>query len=164
MISIQTATGSRFYTRYRDLLCFNKNLIIAGVCSLVIAAIITEYYDVNHNGRSNIILVTFVSLLTEYAVETPIFVALFHYDIKRRYTDPLSGKKDQGLIRQDIKKVFTAYSISDAVYFVAQIFLEVYLLQDSALQAYQAAIYSSIVAWAIYFVIMNIVIKTEKFW
>ena len=164
MISVQTATGSRFYTRYRDLLSFNKYLIIAGLCSLVMAAIITEYYDVNHNGRSNIILVTFVSLLTEYAIETPIFFALFYFDIKRRYTHPLSGKKDQGQIRNDIKKVFMAYSISDAVYFVAQIFLEVHLLQDPALQAYQAAVYSSIVAWAIYFVIMNIVIKIEKFW
>jgi hypothetical protein len=157
VISIQTVTGSRFYTQYKDLLCFNKNLIIAGVCSLVIAAIITEYYDVNHNGRSNIILVTFVSFLTEYAVETPIFVALFYHDIKRR------GKKDQRLIRNDIKRLFTAYSISDAVYFIAQIFLEIYLLQDSSLEAYQAAVYSSIMAWAIYFVIMNLVIKTKKF-
>ena len=163
MISLQTVTGSRFYTRYRDFICFNKNLIIAGVCSLVIAAIITEYYDVNHNGRSNIILMTFVSFLTEYAVETPIFVALFYHDIKRRYTDPSNGKKDQRRIRNDIKRLFTAYSISDAVYFVAQIFLEIYLLQNSSLEAYQAAVYSSIMAWAIYFVIMNIVIKTKKF-
>jgi hypothetical protein len=73
------------------------------------------------------------------------------------------GKKDQRLIRNDIKRLFTAYSISDAVYFVAQIFLEIYLLQNSSLEAYQAAVYSSIMAWAIYFVIMNIVIKTKKF-
>jgi hypothetical protein len=46
------------------------------------------------------------------------FVALFYHDIKRRYTDPSNGKKDQRRIRNDIKRLFTAYSISDAVYFV----------------------------------------------
>jgi hypothetical protein len=101
--------------------------------------------------------------VTEYAIETPIFVALCYHDAKHRYVDPLSGKKDSALIKKAIKKLFLIYSISDALYFVAQIFLEICLLQIFVVEAYQAAIYSSLFAWTIYFVSMNTIIRLEKF-
>jgi hypothetical protein len=101
--------------------------------------------------------------VTEYAIETPIFVALCYHDAKHRYVDPLSGKKDSALIKKAIKKLFLIYSISDALYFVAQIFLEICLLQIFVVEAYKAAIYSSLFAWTIYFVSMNTIIRLEKF-
>jgi hypothetical protein len=163
-ISLQTSTISYFYTRNKDIICFNKNLIISGICSLIIAAAATEYiYDFFHHGGNDIIVITLVSVVIEYCIETPIFIALSHYDCKNRYIDPLTRKRNPVLIRNQLKKLFIIYSASDALYFTAQFFLLVYLLQFSVLMPYQSVIYSSLIGWTIYFLGNNVLIKISKF-
>jgi hypothetical protein len=163
-ISLQTSTISYFYTRNKDIICFNKNLIISGICSLIIAAAATEYiYNTFHHGGNDIIVITLVSVLTEYCIETPIFIALSYYDCKNRYIELLTRKRNQVLIKNQIKKLFVVYSISDALYFIAQIILLGYLLQISGLLPYQSVIYSSLMGWTIYFLGNNVLIKISKF-
>ena len=50
---------------------FNKNLIIAGICSLFIGAYFSQLYTQydGGNGAANSIL----TLLVEYSIDTPIF-------------------------------------------------------------------------------------------
>lgn len=160
-MSILSAASSRFYTRYKSSLRFNKNLIISGVFSLVVAAGITEYYDIHNNGRNNVALLTFISFVAEYTVEIPIFVTLFYYDNKQRYSH-LGGKKNLHMVKKDIAKLCMIFSISDAAYFLTLIFIEFYLLHSSSIQAYQAVIYSSVMAWVVYFIIVNTIIKIGK--
>jgi hypothetical protein len=120
-------------------------------------------YDIFHNDGNDIIVITLVSVLIEYCIETPIFIALSHYDCKKRYIDHSTRKRNQVLISNQIKKLFIIYSISDALYFVAQIILLVYMLQSSVLMPYQSVIYSSLMGWTIYFLSNNVLIKISKF-
>jgi hypothetical protein len=156
---LKSTQNSKFRRTYRYWICFNKNLIIAGICSLVISAIVTQYYDDIYNGRngaSNVLLVTLVSLLTECVVETPIFVLLYYYYNKNRYVDSSTGNKHVDLIKADLKKLLMAFSISDVIYAIAQIFLLFYFLKNFQLETYQAVIYSSIISWTIFVVVLNV--------
>lgn len=158
---------SRFYASNKDTIWFNKNLFISGICSLIVAAAAAEYiYDVSYRaGSNNVILITLISIAIEYVIETPIFIGLsyYYYYRKHRYkNDPLSRKTNSFLIANQIKKLLVLYSISDALYFVAQTFILVYLLQIS-LMPYQAVIYSSLLGWAIYFLSNNALVKIAKF-
>ena len=152
--------SAQFYQQYRDIILFNKNLIISGLCSLILTAIITQYYY--YNASSNNFEVSLVSLLIEYVIETPIFVVLYYIDNKKIYLNPLTGKKDFHAVKTDLKKLFAVFSLSDVIYAVAQISFEFNLLQHSTVAPYQASVYSSLIAWAIFFVIVNLSVKSVR--
>ncbi len=152
--------STQFYQQYKDIILFNKNLVISGVCSLILTAILTQYYY--YHTSSNNFQVSLVSLLIEYAIETPIFVLLYYIDNKKIYVDPLTGKKNLTMIKTDLKKLFSVFALSDIIYAVAQISFEFNLLQHSTVEPYQASVYGSLIAWAIFFVIVNISARSVR--
>ncbi len=64
------------YLKYKEVLYFNKNLIIAGISSLLVGSLVTQLYS--QTGGSNLIN-SFVSIVTEYSVFFPIFGGTFLY-------------------------------------------------------------------------------------
>ena len=143
-----------FYSKYKDLILFNKNIIIAGICSFFSAAFVTQlYYEHDKSNFANSI----VALSTEYSVYIPLFVILFYIDNRYRYTDPFTGKKDSKRIKKDIKKLFTAFSISEVVYSLTKISFHYQFLHLGA-QPYTASMLSSLTASTISFVLINLVI------
>jgi hypothetical protein len=145
--------STQFYQQYRDIILFNKNLIISALGSLVLTAIITQYYY--YNTSSNNFEVSLVSLLIEYVIETPLFFLLYYIDNKKIYIDPLTGGKNLSTVKTDLKKLFAVFSLSDVICGVAQISFEFNLLQHSTVEPYQASVYGSLIAWAMFFVIVN---------
>ena len=131
--------STQFYQQYRDTILFNKNLVISGLGSLVLTAIITQYYY--YNVSSNNFEVALVSLLIEYVIETPIFFILYYIDNKKIYLDPVTGKKNLSAVKTDLKKLFAVFSLSDVIYAVALISVEFSLLQHSTVEPYQASLY-----------------------
>jgi hypothetical protein len=152
--------STQFYQQYRDIILFNKNLIISAIVSLILTAIITQYYY--YNASSNNFEVSLVSLLIEYVIETPIFFLLYYIDNKKIYVDPLTGKKNLSTVKTDLKKLFAVFSLSDVICAVAQISFEFNLLQHSAVEPYQASVYSSLIAWAIFIVIVNLSARSVR--
>jgi hypothetical protein len=152
--------STQFYQQYRDTILFNKNLVISGLSSLILTAIITQYYY--YNASSNSFEVSLFSLLIEYVIETPIFVLLYYIDNKKIYIDPLTGKKNLSMVKTDLKKLFAVFSLSDVIYAVALISFEFNLLQHSTVEPYQASVYSSLIAWAIFFVIVNLSVRSVR--
>ena len=150
----------KFYQEYRDVILFNKNLIISAIVSLILTAIITQYYY--YNASSNNFEVSLVSLLIEYVIETPLFFLLYYIDNKKIYVDPLTGKKNFSMVKTDLKKLFAVFSLSDVICAVAQISFEFNLLQHTTVEPYQASVYSSLIAWAIFFVIVNLGIRSVR--
>jgi hypothetical protein len=144
------------YQHYREFILFNKNLIIAGICSLFIGAYFSQLYAQydSSNGAANSIL----TLLVEYSIDTPIFAILFYKDNKSRYVDILTGKKDPRKIKEDIKKLFAAFSITECVYSITKVSLQYQFLQYTNLQSYQAAMISSLIAWGLFFILINVTI------
>ena len=152
--------STEFYQQYRDTILFNKNLVISGLGSLIMTAIITQYYY--YNVSSNNFEVSLVSLLIEYVIETPIFFILYYIDNKKIYLDPVTGKKNLSAVKTDLKKLFAVFSLSDIIYAVALISFEFNLLQHTTVEPYQASLYSSLIAWAIFFVVANVSAKSVR--
>jgi hypothetical protein len=152
--------STQFYQQYKDIILFNKNLVISGLCSLILTAIITQYYY--YHASSNNFEVALISLLIEYVIETPIFVLLYYIDNKKIYVDPLTGEKNLSAVKTDLKKLFAVFSLSDVIYAVALISFEFNLLQHTTVEPYQASVYSSLIAWAIFFVIVNISVRSVR--
>lgn len=143
------------YNKYKDLIFFNKNIIIAGICSFFSAAYVTQFYYTQYNKSH--ITNSILALLTEYSVYIPIFVFLFYIDNRYRYFDPLTGKKDCKLLKKDLKKLFTAFLISEIAYSCSKVSLTYQFLQVGALP-YQASMLGSLTASAISFVLINLAV------
>lgn len=147
-----------FFSKYKNYILFNRNLIISGIVAFFAGAIFTQLYseyDLNNFRNS------FITLTIEYGVYIPLFAMLYYIDNKNKYLDNLTNKKNYSLIKQDIKKLLTAFSISEIVFSISKILIHYQLFQISV-EPYKASMVGSICAWIIFFVVINYSIKTVK--
>ena len=145
-----------FYQRYKENILFNGSLIIAGSCSLVLASFFAQFY---YHQSNNTIVNSILTLVVEYSIDTPIFAALYYKCNRYRYVDNLTGKKDSENIKHDIKKLFAAFSISEIMYSVTKIAAQYQLLEQIHLQPFQASAFSSLLAWMVFFILVNVTMK-----
>jgi hypothetical protein len=146
-----------FYHKYKDNILFNKNLLISGIISFLVGALFTQIYaqyDENHVVNS------LITLIIGYAVYIPLFAFLFHRDNKAKYVDP-TGKKNSSRIKKDVKKLFTAFSISEAIFVVSKTYIH-YSLLVSSVEPYQAYAVAEFISWVIYFISINVGAKAVK--
>ena len=95
---------------------FNKNLLVSGIISFLVGALFTQIYA---QYDENYIANSLITLVIGYAVYIPLFAILFYRDNKAKYIDPLTGRKNSNRIKNDVKKLFTAFSISKAIFIVS---------------------------------------------
>lgn len=101
----QTKIGS-LISKYKTVFLFNKNLILSAIGGFFMSAYVSQIYtQFDKNEFAN----SLVSLATEYAVYIPLFSLLFYVDNRQKYLDPISGKKNNKQIMDDIKK--TVFSL-----------------------------------------------------
>jgi len=157
--SSKCMNAKNFYRKYRNYILLNKNILLAGIFAFFGGAIFTQLYSqFDKNNLANSI----VTLSIEYAIYIPIFALLFYIDNKNRYVDPLTGKKLKETIKNDIKKLVAAFSVSELIFSFSKIAIHYQLLQFSMAEPYQASMVGSLVAWAIFLVSINIGVKVVK--
>jgi hypothetical protein len=150
--------GKDFYNKYRNYILLNKNIIIAGTAALIVGVFFTQLYsEYNKNNLLNSI----VTLTVEYSVYIPIFAILYYLDNRGRYVDLLTGKKNYEIIKSDLIKLFTIFSISEVIYSVAKVSIHFQLMQIS-FEPYQATMIASTTAWLIFLIIINLGAKFVK--
>ncbi|HEX5977404.1 MAG TPA: hypothetical protein VFY68_09015 [Nitrososphaeraceae archaeon] len=147
-----------FYHKYKDNILFNKNLLISGIISFLVGALFTQIYA---QYEENHVVNSLVTLIIGYAVYLPLFAFLFYRDNKAKYVDSQSGKKNSSRIKNDVKKLFTAFSISEAIFVVSKTYIHYSLLVSSA-EPYQAYAIAEFVSWVIYFISINVGTKAVK--
>jgi len=152
---VKTTQTAILYSKYKDLILLNKNIIVAGICAFVSAAFVTQFYYTQYNESH--IATSIVALISEYSVYLPIFGLLFYRDNRHRYINPLTGEKDFNTIKTDIKKLLTAFSISEVAYSLSKISVTYQFLQ-LGLMPYQASMFGSIAASAISILLINFMI------
>ena len=148
----------KFFNKYRSYILFNKNIIIAGTAALVVAIFFSHTFALYYKNN---FLNSVVTLSVEYAVYIPIFALLFYLDNKKKYIDPLTGKKNDSKIKRDVIKLFTIFSISEIIYSVSKISVHYELMQIS-FEPYQASMIGSFTAWFIFLVFINIGARIVK--
>jgi hypothetical protein len=140
-----------FFSRYKDAVLFNRNLIISGAGGFFASAYASQLYaQYDSSDLAN----SAVALTVEYGVYIPAFAALFYADNRSKYVDPATGRRDSGRLRQDIKKLFAAFSVSEVIFAITRVLTQYGLLQAGS-QPYEASMASSLVAWGVFFVAMN---------
>ena len=155
-----------FYQRYRSSIQFNKNLVISGICSLVLSSIFAQLYMQEQDHQVIIrasewtaFTNSILTLAIEYSIDIPIFAVLYYEDNKRRYTDYITGQKNLSIIKADVKKLIAAFSISEIMYDVIKVSSQYQLLQHANIEPFQASMISSLVAWAAFFILINLSMK-----
>jgi hypothetical protein len=156
----QTKIGG-FFSKYKEVILFNKNLVISGVGGFFVSAYISQFYSqFDKNEFTNSI----IALVTEYAVYIPLFSILFYVDNRQRYIDPVTGKKDTKQIRGDIKKLLASFSISEVIYSITRVATQYGLLlhQELKVEPYEASMVSSLTAWGVFLVTINVMAKLTR--
>jgi hypothetical protein len=147
-----------FYHKYKDNILFNKNLLISGIISFLVGALFTQIYA---QYEENPVINSLITLIIGYAVYLPLFAFLFYRDNKAKYIDPQTGKKNSNRIKNDVKKLFTAFSISEAIFVVSKTYIH-YSLLVSSFEPYQAYAVAEFISWAMYFISINVGTKAVK--
>ena len=136
---------------YQDILSLNRSMVIAGLGGLFSGAYVAQlYFKYDQNSLTNALVV----LWTEYAVYIPFLGALLYIENRHKYLDPITGKENISLFKQDMKKLAIAMSVSEVVYSVTKITWHYQFLQF-AIAPIQASLASSLIGWAVFFVFIN---------
>jgi hypothetical protein len=150
---------SSFFSKYKAVILFNKNLIISGLGGFFTSAYVSQLYSqFDKNEFANSV----IALATEYAVYVPLFSILFYVDNRQKYFNPLTGKKNSKQIRDDIKKLFAAFSVSEVIYSITRVATQYGLLQLLKVEPYEASMVSSLTAWGIFLVAINMMAKLTR--
>src|SRR3989442_12728995 len=97
-----------FFSKYKDAILFNRNLIISGAGGFFSSAYASRGYS---HYDSDDLANSLVALAVEYGVYIPVFSALFYVDNRSKYVNPATGKRDSHPIRQELKKLLSALSV-----------------------------------------------------
>jgi hypothetical protein len=152
---------NEFFQKYRDILSLNRSIAVSGLISFAIGMCFTELYA-KYAGPNSSIENSIYTLVIGYASYIPIFAYLFYRDNKDRYVDPNSGRKNTGMLLLDIRKLFTAFSASECLFIVTKTYIHFQQLELGYLETYQAYFFAELVAWSVYFVSMNTILKAVK--
>lgn len=150
-----------FVQKYRDMLLLNRSIAVSGLISFVIGMCFTELYA-KYTGPESSIENSIYTLVVGYASYLPVFAYLFYRDNKDRYVDPNGGTMDSSKLLLDIRKLFTAFSASECVFIVTKTYMHFHQLELGYLEAYQAYLVAELVAWSVYFVSMNTILKAVR--
>ena len=155
----QQQSFKQFYTRYRELILFNKNIIVAALAAIITDAIVVQYAA---QSISNNVLVSIFSIITDIGVYIVAFTGLFYIDNRKKYIDVATGMRDSNRFKQDAKKIVTALGVSEVVYMIGK-FTSIYLLlQANVAPPYQVAMLSTLLAGVVSTVTANLMGKTQK--
>lgn len=157
--SSSSSSFLRFYVKYRELILFNRNIIIAAISSIIADAIVVNYAV---QITSNSIVVSLVSMITDSAVYLATFAVMFLIDNKAKYIDSTTGKKDSARFRRDVKKIITALGVSELAYMFVKFTSVYFLLQSNLAPPYQVAVGSTLLAWIVYIITANAMVKWQK--
>ena len=146
-----------FYGKYRDAIKFNRNIVIAGLGAFLAGALFSQLYaGYDENSLAN----SAATLAAEYAVYIPAFALLFYIDNRSKYVDA-AGRKDSKRLKGDLKKLLASFSVSEVIFSAVKIGAQYQLLQ-SGTEAYVASMVASILAWAVFFVAINLMARATR--
>lgn len=151
---------NNFYSKYRDIIHFNKNFLIASIITALLDVVIVTYASITY--ADNNLLISIISLTTDFAIFNFIFIILFYLENKQRYLKS-DGTKDKQQLRQDSIKLVTTLGLSEIVYLFTK-FVSTYLFFEfTRINSSEISIITTVIGWILYATTANIMIKKTKF-
>jgi hypothetical protein len=151
---------NNFYSKYRDIIHFNKNFLIASIITALLDVVIVTYASITYAGNN--LLISIISLTADFAIFNLIFIILFYLENKQRYLKS-DGTKDKQQLRQDSIKLLTTLGLSEIVYLFTK-FVSTYLFFEfTQINSSEISIITTVIGWILYATTSNIMIKKTKF-
>ncbi|MDF2737545.1 MAG: rane protein of unknown function [Nitrososphaeraceae archaeon] len=154
MESIKTS-----YYKYRNIILFNKNLILAGIIAAVADIFIVNY--ASSIFVSNYLIISGISLVGDFLIYNILFIAFYFFDNRSQYINSYGIKKKQK-IKQDLKKLIAVIGFAEISYLTTKFFstfiiFELFLENPSLI-----SIITTLLAWILYITIANIMAENQK--
>jgi|1185.fasta_scaffold185441_1 hypothetical protein len=149
-----------FYIKYKNIIHFNKNILIAAIVTAILDVVIVVYTSLLYPNNS--LLVSMVSLIADFAIFNTTFIALFYFNNKGRYVID-DGTKDSQKLKQDSIKLVTTLGLSEIAYLSTK-FVSTYIFFTCAVASpSQISVITTVLAWIMYLVVANLMIKKTGF-
>lgn len=146
---------TKLYLDNKSTISLNKNLLLSGIVGFIVSLFIAYYSAIySTNNFVNSALTVIIGFISSKVV----FVVLFHLDNKKKYTRKITGKLNRGILKQVITRMIFADSIFDIINNVARFFLILELLKINY-QPVQAVIIASIIASALSYLAINLIVR-----
>ena len=154
MESIKTS-----YYKYRNIIIFNKNLILAGIISVVADIFIVNY--ASSIFVSNYFIIAGISLVCDFLIYNILFIIFYFFDNRSQYINSY-GIKNKQKIKQDLKKLITVIGFAEISYLTTKFFstfiiFELFLENPSLI-----SVITTLLAWILYITIANIMARNQK--
>ena len=154
MESIKTS-----YYKYRNIILFNKNLILAGIISAVADIFIVNY--ASSIFVSNYLIISGISLVGDFLIYNILFIIFYFFDNRSQYINSY-GIKNKQKLKQDLKKLITVIGFAEISYLTTKFFstfiiFELFLENPSLI-----SVITTLLAWILYKTIANIMARNQK--
>jgi hypothetical protein len=105
----------KYYSKYKDIISFNKNIIIAAIVTADI--FIVNYASIIY--ITDYLIISVISLVADFLIYNVSFIILYFTDNKSKYINP-DGSKNNQKIKQDLKKLITIIGLAEISYLVTK--------------------------------------------
>ena len=139
-----------FYSKHRNLINYNKNLVIAAIITAIADIIIVTLSASIFN--QNYLLISSISLVADFITFNSIFIILL-------YKDNIIKKER---LRQDSIKFLTTLGLSEISYLVTKFVTTYMFFQLDQFDPTQISIATTALAWIWYILTSNILAKRTK--
>ncbi len=161
MMSFQCLIAS-FYNRYKELIRFNRNIIVSAIITAISDIFVLTLASTSH--PNNYLLVSLLSLFADFAIYNFIFIVLFFKGNRDRYIDK-NGNRNTQKIKSDSLRLLTALGLSEIAYLSAKFVSTYAMFSYNKIEPSQISLITTVIAWILYLVTANIMIKKAKvFW
>ena len=151
---------SKFYSKYRDIISFNKNIVIAAIINAIANVFIVNYISIIY--VTNYLIISIISIIADFLIYNISFVILYLIDNRSKYINPLDGSKNNQKIKQDLKKLVTIIGFAEISYLATKFFSTFIFFQSFSLDPSLISIITTVVAWIFYLLIVNIMARNQK--
>ena len=147
------------YYKYRNIILFNKNLILAGIIAAVADIFIVNY--ASSIFVSNYLIISGISLVGDFLIYNILFIIFYFFDNRSQYINSY-GIKNKQKLKQDLKKLITVIGFAEISYLTTKFFstfiiFELFLENPSLI-----SVITTLLAWILYITIANIMARNQK--
>ena len=141
--------------KYKEYLKLNKNILLGFAASIIISAIIADYFADQQDYINSTI-----TLVADYSVFFSVFGFLFYLDNRKKYRTG-DGGLQKSQLKSDLIKIITSLGIGEVIYTIVRWVLQYYLLQIDY-DAYLASIVSQMISTVVYMIVLNLSVKLTR--
>jgi hypothetical protein len=149
----------KFYSKYREIISFNKNIIIAAIINAIANVFIVNYASIIY--VTNYLLISVISIIADFLIYNVSFIILYLIDNRSKYVNP-DGSKNNQKIKQDLKKLITIIGLAEISYLATKFLLTFIIFQSLSIDPSLISIITTVLAWIFYIIISNIMARKQK--